>query len=85
MDLNLFTTLLEHEAKGLYLQSSTPEGFMVKVKSLIQALKNGDNCEIISDQELVEIIVSSRPQKNQKTVKKNSFFDIVDLCLYRAN
>ena len=73
MNLDLFTRLLEHEAKCLYLQNSTPEGFMRKVKSLIQALKNGNNCEIMSDNELVEIIVSSEPQKNSGDVKKIVF------------
>ncbi len=85
MNLELFTRLLEHEAKGLYLQSTTPETFMVKVKSLIRTLKNGESCEIMSDNELVEIIVASEHKKGQMPEKKNSFFDIVDLCLYRAN
>jgi hypothetical protein len=85
MNLELFTRLLEHEAKGLYLQNSTPETFMVKVKSLMRTLKNGEKCELVSDNELVEIIVASEHQKGQETEKINSFFDIVDLCLYRAN
>lgn len=85
MNLELFTRLLEHEAKGLYLQNSTPETFMVKVKSLMRTLKNGDCRELISDNQLEEIIVSSDYQKGQEAQKTNSFFDIVDLCLYRAN
>jgi hypothetical protein len=85
MNLELFARLLEHEAKGLYLNNTTPEIFMVKVKSLIRTLKNEENCELFSDNELVEIIVSAEPKKNKESEKKNSFFDIVDLCLYRAN
>ena len=45
----------------------------------------GESVEIMSDNELVEIIVASEHKKGQMPEKKNSFFDIVDLCLYRAN
>jgi hypothetical protein len=85
MNSDLFTRWLQTEAEILYHQSSTPEAFMNRAKPLIKALVKENNSELLSEKDLQEILTATKSQKNPDTVKRNSYFDIVDLCLYRAN
>jgi len=85
MNSDLFTRWLQTEAEILYHQSSTPEAFMNRAKPLIEALVKVNKSELLSEKDLQEILTASKSQKNPDTVKRNSYFDIVDLCLYRAN
>ena len=85
MNSDLFTRWLQTEAEILYHQDSTPTSFMLKVKPLIEALVKANKSEILSENDLEEILTVTGSQKRPDSSKKNSYFDIVDLCLYRAN
>jgi hypothetical protein len=85
MNSDLFTRWLQTEAEILFQQSSTPEAFMNRAKPLIEALVKENKSELLSEKDLQEILTASKSQKSPDTVKRNSYFDIVDLCLYRAN
>ena len=85
MNSALFTSLVQAEAEKLYLQNSTPEIFMSALQPLIQALVKENGSDILSENDLEKILDPPKTPENQDVSKKNSFFDIVDLCLYRAN
>lgn len=85
MNSDLFTRWLQTEAEILFHQSTTPEAFMKRVKPLIEALVRENKTEVLSEKDLQEILTATKSQNNPETVRKNSYFDIVDLCLYRAN
>ena len=85
MKSELFTRWIQAEAEILYHQHSTPERFMSRVRPLIEELIKENKSEILSENDLEKILISSKFKENQDSSKKNSFFDIVDLCLYRAN
>jgi hypothetical protein len=85
MNSDLFTRWLQTEAEILYNQDSTPEVFLSRAKPLIDALVKINKSEVLSENDLEEILTVSRTQKNPDSPRKNSYFDIVDLCLYRAN
>lgn len=85
MNSDLFTRWLQTEAEILYNQDSTPESFMSKVKPLIEALDKTNKSEVMTENDLEGILTSSGSQKSPDSSKKRSYFDIVDLCLYRAN
>jgi hypothetical protein len=85
MNSDLFTRWLQTEAEILYHQDSTPEIFLSRAKPLIDALVKINKSEVLSENDLEEILTVSRTQKNPDSPRKNSYFDIVDLCLYRAN
>lgn len=85
MNADLFTRWLQTEAEILFNQDTTPEAFMTRARPLIEALVKVKNSEILTEKDLQEILTATRTQKTQNSERKNSYFDIVDLCLYRAN
>lgn len=85
MNSDLFTRWLQTEAEILFHQDLTPELFMKRVKPLLEALIKKNKAEILSERDLQEILVGAKTEKNPSAVDQNSFFDIVDLSLYRAN
>lgn len=85
MKSELFTRWIQAEAEILYHQHSTPERFMSRVKPLIEELVKESKSEKLTENDLEKILISSRFRECQDAPKKSSFFDVVDLCLYRAN
>ncbi|HEY5509895.1 MAG TPA: hypothetical protein VIK10_02600 [Prolixibacteraceae bacterium] len=85
MNSDLFTKWLQTEAEILYHQDLTPDVFMKRAKPLLEALIKKNKTEILSERDLQEILVGSKSDKNPSSVNQNSYFDIVDLSLYRAN
>ena len=85
MNSDLFTRWLQTEAEILFHQDLTPELFMKRVKPLLEALIKRNKEEILSEKDLQEILVGTKSGTNPSTVSQNSYFDIVDLSLYRAN
>ena len=85
MNSDLFTRWLQTEAEILFHQDLTPEVFMKRVKPLLEALIKKNKTEILSERDLQEILVGTKSDKNPSSVNQNSYFDIVDLSLYRAN
>jgi len=85
MNAELFERLLQVEAGHLYHQGSTPESFMDRIKPLIQELMKESRSEKMSENDLEEILVSSKSKENQNSKNRNCFFDVVDLSMYRAN
>lgn len=85
MNTDLFTRWLQTEAEILFHQDLTPEVFMKRVKPLLEALIKRNKAEILSERDLQEILVGAKSEKNPSSVNQNSYFDIVDLSLYRAN
>lgn len=85
MNSDLFTRWLQTEAEILFHQDLTPEVFMKRVKPLLEALIKKNKTAILSERDLQEILVGTKSDKNPSSVNQNSYFDIVDLSLYRAN
>jgi hypothetical protein len=85
MTSDLFTRWLKTEAEILFQHDSTPDAFIKRAKPLVEALLKVNISEKLSEQDLQNILVATPGQKNPEYVKENSYFDIVDLCLYRAN
>lgn len=85
MNTDLFSRWLQTEAEILFHQDLTPEVFMKRVKPLLEALIKRNKAEILSERDLQEILVGAKSEKNPSSVNQNSYFDIVDLSLYRAN
>lgn len=85
MNADLFTRWLQTEAEILFNKDTTPEAFLNRAKPLIEALVKVKNAEILTEKDLQEILTATRTQKARNSERKNSHFDIVDLCLYRAN
>ncbi len=85
MTSELFTKWIQAEAEILYHQHSTPERFMSRVRPLIEKLVKENKSEILSENDLEKILISSKFRESQDPNQKSSFFDVVDLCLYRAN
>ncbi|MEI7423681.1 MAG: hypothetical protein WCK18_16370 [Prolixibacteraceae bacterium] len=85
MNSDLFTRWLQTEAEILFQQDLTPELFMKRVKPLLEALIKKNKTEILSEKDLQEILIEAKSEKNSSSVSQNSYFDIVDLSLYRAN
>ena len=85
MNSDLFARWLQTEAEILFHQDSTPEAFINKAKPLIEALVKANKSEKLSETDLQEILTASQSQKKKEAVHKSSHFDIVDLCMYRAN
>ena len=85
MNKNLFSKLLAHEAANLYHQHVTPEIFMDRIIPLLASLEDESRAELMSENGLGEILVSSKPKKNSQAQDTNSFYDVVDLAMYRAN
>ena len=85
MNSDLFTRWLKTEAEILFQHDSTPDAFISRAKPLIEALLKVNISEKLSEQDLQEILAATQTQKNPQSVSENSYFDIVDLCLYRAN
>ena len=85
MNSELFAKWLQAEAEILYQQDSTPEIFMSRAKPLIEALVKVNKAEVFSVNDLEEILTASNSQRGTDSSQKNSYFDIVDLSLYRAN
>ena len=85
MNAELFKRLLQVEAGHLYHQGSTPESFMNRIKPMIEELLKKSRSEKMSENDLEEILVSSKSKENQNSKNRNCFFDVVDLSMYRAN
>jgi hypothetical protein len=85
MNSDAFSQWLRQEAENLYRQGSTPEIFMKRAKPLIDALANVNKAERFSEKDLHGILTTTPSQNKSNSTSENSFFDIVDLCLYRAN
>jgi hypothetical protein len=85
MNSDLFTRWLQTEAEILFHQDLTPEVFMKRVKPILEALIKKNKTEILSERDLQEILAGTKSQKDSSSVRRNSYFDIVDLSLYRAN
>ncbi len=85
MNAELFKRLLQVEAENLYSQGSSPENFMNRIKPLIQELLKESRSEKMTENELEEILVSSKSKGNRNSKNRNCFFDVVDLSMYRAN
>jgi len=85
MNSDLFTRWLQTEAEILFHQDLTPEVFMKRVKPLLEALIKKNKTEILSERDLQEILVGTKSHKDSSSVNQDSYFDIVDLSLYRAN
>ena len=85
MNADLFTRWLKAEAEILHHQDSTPEAFIKRAKPMIDALANAKTIEVMSELELMECLTSASSRTNSKPAPQNTHFDIVDLCLYRAN
>lgn len=85
MNSDLFTRWLQTEAEILFQQDLTPELFMRRVKPLLEALIKKNKTEILSEKDLQEILIEAKAEKSPSSVSQNSYFDIVDLSLYRAN
>lgn len=85
MNSDLFTRWLQTEAEILFQQDLTPELFMKRVRPLLEALIKKNKAEVLSEKDLQEILIETKSEKNPSSVSQNSYFDIVDLSLYRAN
>jgi|GEM_PF-2486080 len=85
MNSEILKKFLQAEAEKLYHQNATPEGFLNRIQLLISTLEKIDKPEIMSENDLEAILVSSKWPKNRKNANTNSFFDVVDLSMYRAN
>ncbi|MCL4481268.1 MAG: hypothetical protein M1445_01365 [Bacteroidetes bacterium] len=85
MNSELFAKWLQTEAEMLYQQDSTPEIFLSRAKPLIDALVKINKAEVLSVNDLEEIVTASNSRRDTDLLQKNSYFDIVDLSLYRAN
>ena len=85
MNPDLFSRWLQTEAEILFHQDLTPEVFMKRVKPLLEALIKKNKAEILSERDLQEILVGTKSLKDSSSTDQNSYFDIVDLSLYRAN
>ena len=85
MNSDLFTRWLQTEAEILFHHDLTPEVFMKRVKPILEALIKKNKSDILSERDLQEILVGTKSDKNPSSVNRNSYFDIVDLSLYRAN
>lgn len=85
MDTNLFSKLLQAEAANLYQHNVTPESFMDRIQPIIEALEEEYRTETLSENDLQEILVSSKQKKSKQTPNSCCFYDVVDLSMYRAN
>lgn len=85
MDTDSFKKILQQEAENLFNQSSTPENFMNRIQPLIKALEAECAYSRMSENDLESILVEANSKKRQQRIKSNNFFDVVDLCMYRAN
>ena len=85
MNSEVLKRFLQVEAEKLYHQNATPEGFINRIQLLISTPEKIDKSEIMSENDLEAILASPKSSKNRKTANTNSFFDIVDLSMYRAN
>ena len=80
-----FTKLLEAQALNLYHGDTTPETFIANVRPIIEALLDEKSSNIMSENDLEEILISSSREEKQNGTNRNCFFDVVDLSMYRAN
>lgn len=85
MHLDLFNKILQVEAEMLYSKDVTPEIFVDRIKPLIQKLLKENGVEVMSENDLEKILSSANPLACQENTTNKSYFDVVDLCLYRAN
>lgn len=85
MNANLFTRMLQAEAANLYQHQMTPEDFMNRIKPMLNALEDDYRSETMTENDLEEILVSSKQKKNKQTPNSYCFYDVVDLSMYRAN
>lgn len=80
-----FIRILKKEVVKLYDQSSTPASFMSRMLPLIESLQIEDGSDILSERDLVGILISLKSPEDKNTRFRNCFFDVVDLSMYREN
>ena len=85
MNSELIMKFLQAEAEKFYHQNATPEGFINRIQLLMSTLEKVDKPEMMSENDLESILVSSKSRKENQNANSRSFFDVVDLSLYRAN
>ena len=85
MNANLFTRMLKAEVVKMYQDNITPERFMNRIIPLLDALEDSYRAETMSENDLEEILVTSKTKKNNREANACCFFDVVDLSMYRAN
>ena len=85
MNSELIMKFLQAEAEKLYHQNATPEGFINRIQLLMSTLEKVDKPEMMSENDLESILVSSKSRKSKQSANTRSFFDVVDLSMYRAN
>ncbi len=85
MNADQFTRWLQKEAEILFHQDSTPDSFMNRVKPLIEEMAKAGKTERYSEKDIKMILSGNQLQDNSIPDPQNSYFDIVDLALYRAN
>ncbi len=85
MNADQFTKWLQKETEILFYHDSTPESFMNRVKPLIEELAKANKSDRYSENDLHKILSGNQPQSPAKAEHQNSYFDIVDLAMYRAN
>jgi hypothetical protein len=56
-----------------------------RIQLLLSTLAKADKPEILSENDLESILVTSKSRKEKQTANTRSFFDVVDLSMYRAN
>ncbi len=81
----LLAKFLKAEAEKLHQQRATPEGFISRIQLLLSTLEKSGQPEIMSENDLESILVSSKSRKSKQSANTRSFFDVVDLSMYRAN
>lgn len=85
MNTELFNRWLHDEAETLYHRDSTPEIFMDRAKTLIEAMVKMYKTEVFSMNDLEEILTARNSGQKSTPSNQDCYFDIVDLSLYRAN
>ncbi len=85
MNSDLFKRWLQTEAEILYNQDSTPESFIKRAKPIIEALVRDAKKKKVTDKELHRVMTDAVVPEDANTTRGKFYFDIVDLCLNRAN
>lgn len=85
MNTELFTRWLQTEAEILYHRDISPASFIQRAKPLIEALAKEKAIEVISEKDLMTLLGSKNQEKTGKELKRSTNYEIVDLCLFRAN
>ena len=85
MNADQFTKWLQKEAEILFHHDTTPESFMSSVRPLIEEMTKTSKAERFSGKDSKKNLSGNQSQSYSKPDPQNSYFDIVDLAMYRAN